>query len=64
MPPLPLTDQPTALHRHPDKNANNKEEATVKFQQVSAAYARLTGADESDDDLDDVSALTNASSNS
>jgi len=40
--------------RHPDKNPDNQD-TTTRFQQVSAAYARLTGADESDDDLDDVS---------
>ncbi|KAF6263756.1 hypothetical protein COO60DRAFT_1457934 [Scenedesmus sp. NREL 46B-D3] len=42
-----------ALKWHPDKNGNS-EESTTKFQMVSAAYARLTSADASDDDLDDL----------
>ena len=41
-------------HRHPDKNPDN-DEATTKFQQISAAYARLSNPDASDDELDDVS---------
>jgi hypothetical protein len=39
--------------RHPDKNGNS-EESNTKFQMISAAYARLTSADASDDDLDDL----------
>ena len=39
--------------RHPDKNGNS-EEAKERFQKINAAYMRLTGADESDDELDDV----------
>jgi hypothetical protein len=39
--------------RHPDKNSNS-DEATEKFKEVNAAYARLTSAEESDDDLDDI----------
>uniref|UniRef100_A0A383VNM1 J domain-containing protein n=1 Tax=Tetradesmus obliquus TaxID=3088 RepID=A0A383VNM1_TETOB len=42
-----------ALKWHPDKNGNS-EESTTKFQLISAAYARLTSADASDDDLDDL----------
>ena len=41
-------------HRHPDKNPDN-DEATTKFQQISAAYARLSNPDASDDELDDGS---------
>jgi curved DNA-binding protein CbpA len=43
-----------ALRWHPDKN-DGSEEATARFQQVSAAYARLTAAGGSDDELSDVS---------
>lgn len=53
MAPLPLLPGcPCVFARHPDKN--NSEEATEKFQMISAAYARLTSADQSDDDLDDL----------
>jgi hypothetical protein len=55
LPPAP--PPPCAARRHPDKNAGNPEEATQRFQAVNAAYARLTGADESDDELGDVRAL-------
>ena len=41
------------LCRHPDKNSNS-DEATEKFKEINAAYARLTSAEESDDDLDDI----------
>ena len=30
-----------ALKYHPDRNTNNKEEATIKFQEVSKAYKIL-----------------------
>ncbi len=40
-------------HRHPDKN-NNSEESNEVFKRINAAYARLSKADESDDDLDDI----------
>jgi hypothetical protein len=39
--------------RHPDKNANSNE-SNEKFKQINAAYARLTSAQDSDDDLDDI----------
>lgn len=34
-----------AIKWHPDKNVNNKEEATAKFQEVSEAYAVLSDDD-------------------
>eukprot|EP00877_Chromochloris_zofingiensis_P001727 jgi/Chrzof1/11555/Cz06g00030.t1 len=42
-----------ALKWHPDKNANSVE-STEQFKKINAAYARLTTAEESDDDLDDI----------
>jgi preprotein translocase subunit Sec63 len=41
-----------ALALHPDKNGGCPESAE-KFKLVSAAYARLTSGNESDDELDD-----------
>ncbi|KAF5836929.1 hypothetical protein DUNSADRAFT_5260 [Dunaliella salina] len=42
-----------ALIWHPDKNRDRTEEASEKFKQINAAYARLTGSDESDDEIDE-----------
>ncbi|GLI62357.1 hypothetical protein VaNZ11_004975, partial [Volvox africanus] len=44
-----------ALQWHPDKNSD-KEAATVRFQMISAAYARLSARNHpgDDDDLDDL----------
>lgn len=39
--------------RHPDKNGNSAE-STERFQDVNAAYARLTMDEDDEDGLDDV----------
>lgn len=41
-----------ALKYHPDKNGGCSD-AAEKFKRISAAYARLTSDQQSDDELDD-----------
>ena len=38
---------------HPDKNPDDKEQAHAKFQEVSAAYKRITCPDEEDEEEED-----------
>ena len=48
--PLLSAASPCCPRRHPDKNPDNKGEATIKFQGIYNAYTRLTQEESSEEE--------------